>query len=64
MIENIKGFGKLDFEKRKPFETEMLEIKTKIKKLENENMVLRRNHVEKRRNVINRCSKLINENKL
>jgi len=42
----------------------MIEFETKIKELENENLVLKRIESEKRKNVISRCSKLLNENNL
>jgi len=64
VIEEFKIFEKCESEKYKSFESKMIEFETKIKELENENLVLKRNKSEKRKNAISRCSKLLNENNL
>lgn len=42
----------------------MAEFETKIKELENENMILKSNDSKRRENAISRCSKLLSENDL
>jgi len=64
VLEEFKDFEKCESEKYKSFESKMIEFETKIKELENENLVLKRIESEKRKNAISRCFKLLNENNL